>query len=311
MNLNETDSLDGHLSDDFELNEIHLHGHRVAYRMAGKGPAILLIHGITNNSETWDPVFDVLAERYTVIAPDLIGHGQSAKPRGDYSMGAYASGLRDLMVGLGIDRATLVGHSLGGGVAMQFAYQFPERAERLVLVSSGGLGPEVSIMLRAATLPGSELVIPLLASAGVLNAGRAFGHLLGRLGLKPGTDLEEIAAGFASLADRDAMSAFVQTMRASVDIGGQRVDARDRLYLAGEGPTLLVWGGRDRVIPVHHGREAHELIPGSRLEIFPEAGHFPHREDPLRFSRLLTGFIESTEPGMVDYERLAELATAR
>ena len=298
-------------SDEFEINEIHIHGHRVAYRLAGQGPAILLIHGITNNSDTWERVFDVLAERYTVIAPDLIGHGQSAKPRGDYSMGAYASGLRDLMVGLGVERATLVGHSLGGGVAMQLAYQFPERTERLVLVSSGGLGPEVSLMLRAATLPGSELVIPLLASAGVLSAGRGFAHLLGKIGLRPGTDLEEIAAGFASLADRDAMSAFVHTLRASVDIGGQRVDARDRLYLAGEGPTLLVWGERDPVIPVHHGIEAHELIPGSRLEIFPDAGHFPHREDPLRFSRLLSGFIESTEPGMVDYERLAELATTR
>jgi pimeloyl-ACP methyl ester carboxylesterase len=308
---NEHDSLESHFSDDFDLSEIHLHGHRVAYRMAGKGPAILLIHGITNSSDTWDRVFDVLAERHTVIAPDLIGHGQSAKPRGDYSMGAYASGLRDLMVGLGVDRATLVGHSLGGGIAMQFAYQFPERAERLVLVSSGGLGPEVSILLRAATLPGSELVIPLLASAGVLSVGRGVGGLLSRLGLKPGTDLEEIAAGFASLADHEAMSAFVHTLRASVDIGGQRVDARDRLYLAGEGPTLLMWGDRDRVIPVEHGYEAQELIPGSRLEVFAGAGHFPHREDPLQFTRTLSSFIESTEPGMVDYERLAELATSR
>lgn len=291
-----------------ELNEIHLHGHRVAYRMAGEGPAILLIHGITSTSDTWDQIVDLLAEKHTVIAPDLIGHGQSAKPRGDYSMGAYASGLRDLLVALEIDSATLVGHSLGGGIAMQLAYQHPERCARLVLVSSGGLGPEVSPLLRAATLPGSELVIPLLTSAGVLGAGRGVASLLGRFGLRPGTDLEEVARGWASLADAEAMSAFVQTLRASVDAGGQRVDARDRLYLAGEGPTMIVWGERDRIIPSEHGIEAHELIPGSRLEIFASAGHFPHRDEPVRFATLLRDFVESTEPGMVDYERLRELA---
>ncbi len=291
-----------------ELSEIHLHGHRVAYRMAGEGPAIMLIHGVTSNSDTWEKVFDLLAEHYTVIAPDLIGHGQSAKPRGDYSMGAYASGLRDFLVALDLDSATLVGHSLGGGIAMQLAYQHPERCQRLVLVSSGGLGPEVSPLLRAATLPGSELVIPLLTHAAVLAAGRGASGVLGRLGLRPSTDLEEIARGWASLADAEAMSAFVQTLRASVDPGGQRVDARDRLYLAGEGPTMIIWGERDRIIPFEHGIEAHELIPGSRLEVFSRAGHFPHRDEPVRFSTLLREFVESTEPGMADYERLRELA---
>ena len=297
--------------DFFPLDEISLHGHTVAYRIAGQGPAILLIHGITNSSETWDRVIGPLAEDHTVVAPDLIGHGQSAKPRGDYSMGAYASGLRDLLLALEIEGATFVGHSLGGGIAMQLAYQFPERCERLVLVSSGGLGREVSPMLRAATLPGSELVIPLLTKAGVLNAGRGVGGLMRRLGLRPGTDLEEIARGFASLADAEAMSAFVQTLRASVDPTGQRVDARDRLYLAEEGPTLILWGERDRIIPISHGREAHALIGNSRFEVFPTAGHFPHREDPVGFAAVLRDFIESTEPGMVDYARLRERAISR
>ncbi|HKG36493.1 MAG TPA: alpha/beta fold hydrolase [Solirubrobacterales bacterium] len=295
----------------YPLEQIRLHGHQVAYRKAGEGPAILLIHGITSSSDTWDRVFEPLSERFTVIAPDLIGHGQSAKPRGDYSMGAYASGLRDLLVALEIDSATYVGHSLGGGIAMQLAYQHPEFCERLVLVSSGGLGPEVSVMLRAATLPGSELVIPWMTKAGVLGLGRNVGHLLGRVGLQPGTDLEEVARGFASLADTEAMKAFVHTLRASVDLEGQRVDARDRLYLAGEGPSLIVWGERDRIIPVKHGREAHELIPGNRLEVFPQSGHFPHRDEPLRFAGLLRDFIESTEPAAVDYTRLRHLATAR
>src|SRR6476659_10439789 len=184
-----------------DLEEIRLHGHRVAYRMAGEGPAILLIHGITSSSETWDRVFGLLARDHTVIAPDLVGHGESAKPRGYYSMGAYASGLRDFCAALDVDSATFVGHSLGGGIAMQMAYQFPERCERLVLVSSGGLGPEVSPLLRAATLPLSEYVLPLLASVRLVNAGASVGGALQRIGMRAGPDLEEMWRGFASLSD--------------------------------------------------------------------------------------------------------------
>jgi pimeloyl-ACP methyl ester carboxylesterase len=298
-------------TSEVELREIRLHGHRVAYRMAGEGPAILLIHGITSSSETWDRVFDILAREHTVIAPDLIGHGESAKPRGDYSMGAYASGLRDLCAALDVDSATFVGHSLGGGIAMQMAYQFPERCERLVLVSSGGLGREVSLLLRAATLPGSEFVIPLLFKVGLVGAGQRVGSLLGRLGVRPRTDVEEIARGWASLADAEAMLAFVHTLRASVDPGGQRVDARDRLYLAGEGPFMIFWGERDPIIPLAHGLEAYELVPGARLHVFPEAGHFPHRDEPARFAEELSEFIDSTYPATTDWSRLRDLATGR
>jgi pimeloyl-ACP methyl ester carboxylesterase len=280
-----------------------LHGHSVAYRSAGSGPAIVLIHGITSNSLTWDAVAPSLARNHTVIAPDLLGHGESAKPRGDYSLGAYASGVRDLLISLGHESATVVGHSLGGGVAMQMAYQFPERCERLVLVGSGGLGREVSGLLRAATLPGSEWVLPLLASAGLLDAGRAFGRLLNRLGLSLRTDVQEMASGHASLADPDARAAFVHTLRTIVDPGGQRVNASDRLYLAQEVPTLIVWGERDPIIPVAHGRAAHELIPNSRLEVFANAGHYPHVDESARFGRVLEDFIDTTEPAAVTPER--------
>ena len=166
-----------------------------------------------------------LATRFTVIAPDLIGHGDSAKPRGDYSLGAYASGVRDLMVTLGHERATFVGHSLGGGVVMQLSYQFPERCERLVLVDSGGLGRELSVLLRAATLPLSEVVLPLLASTRLLDAGRSVGRFAGRLGLRAGTDMAELARGHASLEDPEARAAFVHTLRTIVDPMGQRVNA--------------------------------------------------------------------------------------
>jgi len=125
----------------FEAHEVDLHGHRAAYRVAGSGPAIVLVHGMLNSSRHWEAVAARLARSYRVIAPDLIGHGGSATPRGDYSLGAHAASVRDLLATLDIERATIVGHSLGGGVAMQFFYQFPQRTERLVLVSSGGLGP--------------------------------------------------------------------------------------------------------------------------------------------------------------------------
>ncbi|MEA2399443.1 MAG: hypothetical protein QOK25_2999 [Thermoleophilaceae bacterium] len=289
-----------------EQEEITLHGHRVSYRRAGWGPVIVLIHGITGSSLTWEEVIEPLAEHYTVVAPDLLGHGESAKPRGDYSLGAYASGIRDLLSALGHDRATVVGHSLGGGVAMQLAYQFPERVERLVLVSSGGLGRDVHLLLRAAVLPGSELVLPVLAAPRLVSRLDAVGGFLGRLGLRAGADLEEMWRGFSSLSDAEARTAFIHTLRTIIDPAGQRVSATDRLYLADEMPSLIVWGERDPIIPFRHGLRASEQMPGSRLVSFPDAGHFPHRDDPRRFVRELTEFMETTEPSAVEEERFRE-----
>jgi pimeloyl-ACP methyl ester carboxylesterase len=290
----------------FELRHATIHGHRVAYRLAGSGPPIVLIHGITASSSVWELVGPRLARHHTVLAPDLIGHGQSAKPRGDYSMGAFASGVRDLVLRLELGPVTVVGHSLGGGVAMQFSYQFPERTQRLALVSSGGLGRSVHVFLRAATLPGSELVIPLLAGRQVLAAGRAVGRALGRVGLQLGNDALEIARGHASLGDPESRAAFVHTLRASVDATGQRVQAVDRLYLAAGLPVLIVWGARDRIIPPEHGERAHELVPGSRFELFERSGHFPHLDEPERFVATLEDWIETTEPAAADDERLRE-----
>jgi pimeloyl-ACP methyl ester carboxylesterase len=273
---------------------VTLHGHRVTYRTAGRGPALLLLHGVTNSSQTWEPVAPALSERFTLIAPDLLGHGDSAAPRGDYSLGAHASGIRDLLTALGHDHVTVVGHSLGGGVAMQFAYQFPERCERLVLVSSGGLGRDVHLVLRAATLPGADLVLPLLTGTRVLGVGRGVGGLLRRVGLAPGGDVDVLARGFASLDNAGSRQAFLHTVRSVIEPGGQRVSAHDRLQLAALLPTLVVWGEQDSIIPLAHGEAAHAAMPGSRLEVFPGAGHMPHDADPERFARVLIDFCDRT-----------------
>ena len=256
---------------------------------------MVLLHGIAGTSATWDAVIPRLAEHYDVLAPDLLGHGESAKPRGDYSLGAYANALRDLLEALGKNRATLVGHSLGGGIAMQFAYQFLGRCERLVLVDSGGLGREVHPLLRAAALPGAELVLPWLSTTTSRGVG-ALVRGMNRLGIRAGPDLDETWRSFVSLREPAARRAFIQTVRGVMDLSGQRVIANERLYLAEGLPTLIVWGENDPLIPVRHARASHERIAGSRLEIFPEAGHFPHRDDPERFARVLADFIRTTRP---------------
>jgi pimeloyl-ACP methyl ester carboxylesterase len=268
----------------------------VTYRTAGSGPVLLLLHGITNSSETWERAADALADRFTIVAPDLLGHGNSATPRGDYSLGAHASGVRDLLSALGHDRVTVVGHSLGGGIAMQFAYQFPERCERLVLVSSGGLGREVHLLLRAAALPGADWVLPVITSRGVRGVGNGITAAL-RLGrIAPKGDLGVLASGFSSLQTSGSRQAFLHTVRSVIDTGGQRVSANDRLHLAAVLPTLIVWGEKDSIIPPSHGEAAHEAMPGSRLEIFPEAGHMPHHHDPERFAAIMADFCETSEP---------------
>lgn len=281
------------------LKTATVHGRPVLYAEAGEGPVLLLVHGMAGTLENWREVIEPLARHHTVIAPDLPGHGGSGGGRGDYSLGAHAASLRDLLVTLGHDRATVVGHSLGGGIAMQFAYQFPETIERLVLVSSGGLGPEVNPVLRAAALPGADLFI-----AATANAGRSVGSTLGRglsaIGLRPTADVAEVARGYASLADPERRAAFLATLRGVVGVGGQLVNAADRLYLAADIPVLIMWGDRDPIIPVRHCKHAHEAMPGSRLVVFDGVGHLPQIEVPVRFVAALERFLEETEPATFD-----------
>ncbi|MCW2598651.1 MAG: alpha/beta hydrolase fold protein [Frankiales bacterium] len=287
------------------LGELAVHGNLVRYAEAGTtGPVVVLIHGLASRAAQWQQVMARLGEQYRVIAPDLLGHGLSAKPRGDYSLGAQACGVRDLLAALGHHRVTLVGHSLGGGIAMQFAYQFPERIERLALVNSGGLGPEVSPFLRAATLPGSELVLPVIAGSWVRKAASRLDGLLGKAHVMVPEGLREALIGVGSLGDPATRQAFVHTARSVIDVRGQRVDGRDRLYLAGDLPLLVVWGQKDTIIPVEHGRAIGEAVPAARVEVFARSGHFPHLTEPLRLAGLLQDWLETTEPAHLDANSL-------
>jgi pimeloyl-ACP methyl ester carboxylesterase len=281
------------------LRHVTINGHDVAYRTSGAGPVLLLVHGMAGSSTTWAHVTPALSERFTVVAPDLLGHGASAKPRGEYSLGSHADVLRDLLNALGHDRATLVGQSFGGGVVMQVAYQYPERCERLVLVDSGGLGREVHPLLRALAVPASERVFPLVCNPLARTVATRIASWLGPADATATPAGREIWRSYASLADADARWAFFRTLRAVVDPAGQTVGAADRLYLAAQMPTLIVWGGRDPFIPVRHAHAAHAAIPGSRLEIFEDVGHYPHCEAPARFLRVLLDFIDTTAPAHV------------
>ena len=279
-----------------QLEHVTIHGHRRAFVRRGSGPALLLLHGLGCDHTTWNPVIDALARRFTVIAPDLLGHGASDKPRADYSVGGYANGMRDLLTVLGVPRATVVGHSLGGGVAMQFAYQYPELTERLVLVAPGGFGPEVSPAVRVVTTPGFHQALGVLTLPGVRHLGGAGLRALAATGLPVTRDLGEVADIYDTLRDERARAAIRHVVRAVVDWRGQVITMADRAYLTEDMPMCVIWGAQDQVIPARHAEIARQVAPTARVEVLPNAGHFPHRDHPERFVKLLADFVRTTEP---------------
>ncbi len=282
------------------IQRVTIHGHERAYVKVGKGPTMLLLHGLGCDHTTWDPVIDVLARSYTVIAPDLLGHGQSAKPRADYSIGGYANGMRDLLTVLGIETVTVVGHSLGGGVAMQFAYQFPERTERMVLVAPGGIGPDVTPAIRAVTLPFFKQWMGLATLPGIRHVGRATLRGLSRSGISRARDLGEVAEIYDSFRDPAARAAIAHVVRACVDWKGQIITMADRAYLTAAMPMCVIWGTADAVIPVNHAEIVRAIAPDADVELIQGAGHFPHKDHPGRFVRLVNDFVRTTEPAAYD-----------
>ena len=276
-----------------ELKFLELHGDRLAYRDAGDGEVLLLIHGMARSSETWRSVLPPLSKKFRVIAPDLLGHGESAKPRSDYSLGAFAVLLRDFLDELGVSQATVVGHSLGGGVAMQFVYQHPDYGKQLVLIGSGGLGPDVGWVLRLLSAPGAELVLPIIAPKPVLRVGNKVKSWLTGVGIQSPRGAE-LWSAYSSLSDRQTRQSFLRTLRSVVDYRGQAVSALNRLKLQAEVPVMAIWGEKDDIIPVAHAYAAQAARQGSRLEVLPGVGHFAQVEAPTKVVDLIEDFIATT-----------------
>jgi len=286
------------MSDPLEIQYVTIHGHRRAFVKAGSGPAVLLLHGMGCDHTTWEPVIEKLARRHTVIAPDLLGHGRSDKPRADYSVGGYANGMRDLLTVLGIDKATVVGHSLGGGVAMQFGYQFPERTERLILVAPGGLGPEVTPIIRAVTLPGFHTVMGVLTLPGLRQLTTGMLRAAAKSDQAALRDLDEIAGIVDNLRDPGARRALKHVVRACVDLRGQIITMVDRAYLTREMPMCVIWGSDDLVIPTKHADHVRRTAETAEVKIVADAGHFPHKDHPAEFVRHVERFIRTNEPAV-------------
>ncbi|MEP9382828.1 alpha/beta fold hydrolase [Nocardioides cheoyonin] len=297
--------------DEFATRFQTIHGHRRAYVLAGRkvgtAPVLLLLHGLACDHHDWDPILPKLAEKYTVVAPDFLGHGESDKPRADYTLGGYANGMRDLLTVLGIDKVTVIGHSFGGGVAMQFAYQFPERTERLVLVDPGGLGPEVTVLIKAMGLPLFEQLTGLLTLPGIRHATVAMLNAIRPYGGAATHDLDEVAKIFDSLKDPEKRAAIHHLVSAVIDWRGQVVTMRDRAYLTESMPLAVVWGEDDRVIPASHARTAAVVAPKARVTVVPGAGHFPHKDCPDRFVELLDDFVSTTRPATYSRARWRRL----
>ncbi len=283
-----------------EVQTVTIHGHKRAFVRVGRGPAVVLLHGVGHNHRTWLPVLRPLSRHFTVIAPDLLGHGESDAPRADYSIGGYANGLRDLLALNGISSATIVGNSLGGGIAMQFAYQFPQRTERMVLVGSGGLGRTVNPLLRGMTMPGGSLALKAATLPPVRVPAVAALRKLHTTGLPGTVDFQGISEVYDALGDTGRRRAFHHVLQAAVDWRGQVITMLDRAYLAESLPSLVIWGEQDSVIPVKHAYAAHAVLPGSQLEIIAHAGHFPQEDAPEEFASALIDFVLDTKPAKYD-----------
>jgi pimeloyl-ACP methyl ester carboxylesterase len=279
-----------------ELKYLDLHGERIAYLDEGSGEAIVLLHGLAGSSDTWRSLIGPLSRKYRVVAPDLLGHGNSTKPRTDYSLGALSVLIRDVLNELGITRATFVGHSLGGGIAMQFVYQHPDYVQRLVLINSGGLGPDVGMLLRLASLPGAELVLPIIAAKRLLDPGERVWSLMRKAGIQSPRG-EEMWRHYRSLSDGPTRQAFLRTVRGVIDHRGQAVSALNRLNTRMNFPVMAIWGDRDAMIPVAHAYAAQQVRPDVRVEVLTDVGHFPHAERPAEVAELIDDFITSDPVG--------------
>lgn len=259
-----------------------LPGHEIAYvELPGTGVPVVLVHGVGSSIDTWGDIPQRLAAAgRAVVAVDLLGHGGSGVGNGDFSLGANASAIRDLLGHLGHERIHLVGHSLGGGVSLQLAYQFPHLLESLTLISSGGLGADVGLSLRAASLPGSELVLRAASSERSVRSARWLAARLAKVGIEPEALNPRALAKLEDMRDARRLAAFLATVRSVVGPDGQRVSALAKMSGLDPSRVLIIWGDQDPMLPMQHGVDAHALLPGSRFVVVEGATHHPHTHAP-------------------------------
>jgi pimeloyl-ACP methyl ester carboxylesterase len=270
-------------------------GRRISYRHAGdeRAPTVLLVHGLVSDATTWDRAMLELADRgFRVIAPDLLGHGQSDKPADGYSLAAFAASMSGLLETLDVSGATVVGHSYGGAVAMQIAHTHPDRVQRLVLVAAGGLGRQVHPILRAASLPGARRVLGLVVNRQTAVVYR-HPRVQRSLNLSPDVVANLSRAG-RGLVTPSGRSAFFATLRTAINPLGQVGSMLELDYVDLDLPTLIVWSEHDPVLPVAHAHATHLHLPNSRLEIFPGTTHQPHHHSAARFADAVEDLIRTT-----------------
>jgi pimeloyl-ACP methyl ester carboxylesterase len=274
---------------------IDVDGTLTRYLTAGEGPPLVLMHALGENALDWRWVLPTLARAHRVYAPDLPGFGGSAKPPADYSPAFFERFLAAFLDTLGIERAAVVGNSLGGLAALRLALSDPPRVTALGLVDSAGLGREISLALRQLTLPGYGELAITWSKTPPGAAVRAWGRvplLFARRQQVPPEWLEE-QYRLAQLPG--FLEAALIALRAHIDLGGQREVLLDRLPRL-KMPTLILWGACDRVVPPDQAREAAARLRWGSLELIADCGHLPHVERPDRFAAALDKFLGEHAP---------------
>ena len=279
---------------------VEVGGHCLSYLTAGPddGPVILLLHGLMSDATTWDRALTPLGERgFRVIALDLLGHGQSDKPASGYGLVDFAASISVLLDTLGIERAVIGGHSLGGAIAMQFAHHYPAQTAGLLLVCAGGLGRQVHPILRGATWPGARVVVRTALNHRTARLySRPVVHRALRLEPEAVANLGRMGRALLAPGGRHA---FFETLHSVIEPSGQRGSMIKMGYLSPTLPTLIIWSEHDPILPVSHAHDTHDHLPGSRLELFPGVSHEPHRRHAVRFADTVAEFYRppsSTRP---------------
>lgn len=260
---------------------------RVHYLSSGRGPPTVLIHGLGGSCRDWLLNIRALSNHFLVLAPDLVGFGRSDKPRSfpsDPVTSFFPSLLNHFSTRLGLGSVNIVGHSMGGLVALQFALQFPRMVNKLVLVDSAGLGKEVPTLLRLLSIP--ALPASLLSPPKTL-----LKMVLSDTFHNEEIDIDEsIEEVYNYLRSEGAKESFLAVTRSIVGLRGQKIVLSDQLKDI-TAKTLIIWGDQDKSLPVSHAHRAHRLIIDSELHILPQCGHCPQIEKPNEFNTLVTPFL--------------------